>query len=144
MTKISLVSKGALAGAVATVVLAATVALAATGSSATAASLAGPLPVGWTHAAINYYANDGAHTLVLDRGRVTAASDASLTLLEHDGTSVEVALDASTRVTVDGRPGQLSDIRPGVTAITRTIDGGAARLVSVHVPTRLARLSRRR
>jgi hypothetical protein len=133
---ISLVWKGALVLAAAMSLV-----LAATGSGATTA---GPLPPGWTHAAINFYVNRTAHTLVLDRGRVTAASGTSLTLLEQDGTSVQVALDASTQVIVDGQPGQLSDIRPGVTAVTRTIDGGSARLVRVHVPPRLARLPRRR
>jgi hypothetical protein len=132
---ISLMWKGALVAA------AGALALAPAGSGATAA---GALPAGWTHAAINFYVNRTAHTLVLDRGRVTTASATSLTLLEQDGTSVQVALDSSTQVLVDGRPGGLSDIRPGVIAVTRTIDGGSARLVRVHVPPRLAHLTRRR
>ena len=101
------------------------------------------LPVGWTHAEINFTINRAPHTLILDRGRVTAATTSSLTLREQDGSSVQVALAADTQVTVDGSPGQLSDIRRGVFAVTQRIDGGAARQVRVHVPARLARLPRR-
>jgi hypothetical protein len=119
---------------------AAALALAAGGTAATTSSLAGGLmPAGWTHAEINFSINRVPHTLVLDRGRVTAASSTSLTLLEQDGSSVDVALASTTQVNVDGRPGQLSDIRRGVTAVTQRIDGGAARSVKVHVPPRLAR-----
>jgi hypothetical protein len=126
-------------------VSAASLVLAATGSGATMSALAaGPgLPAGWTHAAINFYVNHTAHTLVLDRGRVTTASGTSLTLVEQDGVSVQVTLALTTQVIVDGQPGQISDIRRGVTAMTQTIDGGPARLVRVHVPPRLARLTRR-
>jgi hypothetical protein len=101
------------------------------------------MPAGWTHAEINFVVNRVPHTLVLDRGRVTAVSSTSLTVREQDGNSVQVALGPTTQVVVDGRPGQLSDIRRGVVAATQQIDGGAARQVRVHVPPRLARLARR-
>jgi hypothetical protein len=116
----------------------ASLALAATGSAA------GPsLPTGWVHAEINFVINHVPHTLVLDRGRVTAVSPGSMTLHEQDGSSVQIALAPETQVIVDGRPGQLSDIRRGVTAVAQRIDGGAAQLVRVHVPPRLARSARR-
>jgi hypothetical protein len=117
-------------------VSAVSLALAAAGSGA-------GLPPGWTHAEINFSVNRVPHTLILDRGRVTAVSTSSLTLREQDGSSVQVALAAETQVRVDGQPGQLSDIRRGVVAVTQRIDGGAARQVNVHVPPRLARLTRR-
>jgi hypothetical protein len=101
------------------------------------------LPAGWTHAEINFFVNGAPHTLVLDRGRVTVASPASLTLREADGSSVQVPLAASTQVIVDGQPGQLTDLRRGEIALTQRIDGAAARQVRVHVPPRLARLTRR-
>jgi hypothetical protein len=91
------------------------------------------------HAEINYVVNHVPHTLVLDRGRVTAVSSSSMTLREQDGSSVQIALAADTQVIVDGQPGQLSDIRRGVIAVTQRVDGGAARQVRVHVPPRLAR-----
>jgi hypothetical protein len=108
-----------------------------------AAGQAEGLPAGWTHAEINYSVGRAPHTLVLDRGKVTAVSPSSLTIHEADGSSVQVALAPDTQIVVDGRPGQLSDIRRGVTAVTQRIDGGAARQVKVHVPPRLLRLSRR-
>jgi hypothetical protein len=108
-----------------------------------AASAAGGLPVGWTHASINVVVNHAPHTLVLDRGRVTAVTPTSLTLREADGNSVQVGLASTTQVIVDGRPGQLSDLRRGEFARTEAIDGGPARQVQVHVPPRLARLPRR-
>jgi hypothetical protein len=108
-----------------------------------AAGSAENLPAGWTHAEINYSVNRVPHTLVLDRGRVTAVSPSSLSIREADGSSVQVALAPDTQIVVDGRPGQLSDIRRGVAAVTQRVDGGAARLVRVHVPPRLAHTTRR-
>lgn len=110
---------------------------------AAAGTAADGLPAGWTHAEINYSVNRVPHTLVLDRGRVTSASPSSMTLREQDGSSVQVALASDTQVIVDGSPGQLSDIRRGVFAVSQRIDGGAARRVRVHVPPRLSHLTRR-
>src|SRR5262249_543869 len=78
---------------------------------ATAAS-AGGLPAGWTHAEINVYQNHTAHTLVYDRGHVTAVAPTALTLREADGSSVQVALAPTTPAgdrqrragDADGRP----------------------------------------
>ena len=112
-------------------------------ASLAALALAGPgaaadLPVGWTHAEINYAVGRVPHTLVLDHGRVTAVSPSSLTLREQDGSSVEVALSPSTQVAIGGRPGTVADIRRGFVATTRRIDGGPATRVRV-VPRRLRR-----
>jgi hypothetical protein len=101
------------------------------------------LPAGWTHAEINYAVDHVPHTLVLDRGKVTAASPSSLTLHEADGSSVQVALAPDTQVVVNGHPGQVTDIRRGATATTQRIDGGPARLVNVKIPPRLLHLPRR-
>jgi hypothetical protein len=116
-------------------VTAAALVLAAAGSSATKAAL----PGGWTHAEVNVFVRGAAHTLVFDRGRVTAASPTGVTLREADGTPVQVPLDANTQVIVDGRSGTVADLRRGETAITQRVDGGAAQTVRVHVPPRLAR-----
>ena len=121
--------------------VAAALALAGAGSSATKSALggAGGLPGGWTHAEINVFVKGAAHTLVFDRGRVTAASATALTLREADGTPVQVPLDANTQVIVDGRSGTVADLRRGETAVTQRVDGGPAQTVRVHVPPRLAR-----
>ena len=103
-----------------------------------AAASAEPLPPGWTHAEINYTdASRTPHTLVLDRGRVTAVSTSSLTLRELDGSSVQIDLSPSTQVMVNGRPGQITDIRRGSNAMTRRIDGGPATFVRATVRVRL-------
>ena len=118
---------------------AATAALASLALAAPGAAAGPSLPGGWMHAEINFVVNRVPHTLVLDRGRVTAVAPGSMTLRAQDGSSVQIALAAETQVIVDGRPGQLSDIRRGVTAVTQRIDGGAARQVRIHVPPRLSR-----
>src|SRR5262249_17322868 len=83
------------------------------------------------------------HTLVLDRGRVTAASPSSLTIHEADGSSVQVALAPDTQYIVNGHPGQVTDVRRGAMATTQRIDGGPARLVTLPIPSPLLRLPRR-
>jgi hypothetical protein len=97
----------------------------------------GVMPTGWTHAEINYAVGHVPHTLILDRGRVAAVSVTSLTLREQDGSTVQIGLSASTQVTVNGRPGQLSDIRRFAIAVTQRIDGGSATVVRVQLPRRL-------
>ena len=91
----------------------------------------GVLPTGWTHAEINYAVGRVPHTLILDRGRVAAVSATSLTLREQDGSTVQIGLSTSTQVTVNGQPGQLSDIRRFANAVTQRIDGGPATQVRV-------------
>jgi hypothetical protein len=106
-------------------------------AAGSASGAGGVLPAGWTHAEINYSVNHVPHTLILDRGRVTAFSATSLTLREQDGSMVQIALAPSTQVTVNGRPGQLSDIRRFAIAVTQRIDGGSATVVRVQLPRRL-------
>ena len=101
------------------------------------------LPAGWTHAEINYSVNHVPHTLVLDRGKVTAASPSSLTLHEADGSSVQVALAPDTQYVVNGHPGQATDVRRGAMATTERVDGGPASLVNLKIPPRLLHLPRR-
>jgi hypothetical protein len=91
----------------------------------------GVMPAGWTHAEINYAVGRVPHTLILDRGRVAAVSPTSLTLREQDGSVVQIGLSSSTQVTVNGQPGQLSDIHRFAGAVTQRIDGGPATQVRV-------------
>ena len=106
------------------VTAACSVALAA--GSASGAGGGGVMPVGWTHAEINYAVGGVPHTLILDRGRVAAVSPTLLTLREQDGSTVQIGLSPSTQVTVNGQPGQLSSIRRFANAVTQRIDGGPA------------------
>ena len=85
----------------------------------------------WSHAEINIKIKREPHTLILDRGRVAAVSPTSLTLREQDGSMVQIGLSSSTQVTVNGQPGQLSNIRRFANAVTQRIDGGPATQVRV-------------
>ncbi|HEY3921266.1 MAG TPA: hypothetical protein VGL76_04035, partial [Gaiellaceae bacterium] len=110
------------------------------GTGATASGIgAGGLPAGWTHAEINVFVNGSAHTLILDRGRVTSGSASVISLREQDGTAQQITLAASTQIVANGAPGTLSMIRPGETAVTQRIDGGPATSVRLTIPPRLAR-----
>jgi hypothetical protein len=111
--------------------------LALAAGSASGAGGGGVMPAGWTHAEINFAVGRVPHTLILDRGRVAAVSATSLTLREQDGNTVPIGLSPSTQVTVDGQPGQLTDIRRFAIAITQRIDGGPATQIRLQIPPRL-------
>jgi hypothetical protein len=111
--------------------------LALAAGSAFGAGGGGVMPAGWTHAEINYAVGPMRHTLILDRGHVAAFSATSLTLREQDGVTVQIGLSSSTQVTVNGQPGQLSDIRRFATATTQRIDGGSATQIRLQLPRRL-------
>ena len=112
-------------------------AIGAGAGGASGAGGGGVMPMGWTHAEINYAVGPMRHTLILDRGRVTAVSATSLTLREQDGVTVQIGLSSSTLVTTDGQPGQLSDIRRFAIATTQRIDGGSATQIRLQLPRRL-------
>jgi hypothetical protein len=67
--------------------------------------------------------------LRVDRGRITAARPGGLRVVERDGTVVEIAVDASTRVTVNGRPAGLAELRRGNVTIVREGEGPALHVV---------------
>jgi len=117
--------------------IAATAACSLALAAGSAFAAGGVLPPGWTHAEINYSVNHVPHTLILDRGRVIAVSATSLTLREQDGSTVQIAFSSTTQVTVNGQPGQLSNIRRRATATTQRIDGGPATLIRLQIPRSL-------
>lgn len=119
-------------------VAASTASLAFAGAAAAAGLGPGGLPGGWTHAEVNVTMNHVPHTISYDRGRVQSVSGSAIALREADGSVVTIPVSGATVVTVDGRPGSLSDLRRGEIAITMRIDGGTAKRVRVRVPARLA------
>jgi hypothetical protein len=52
-----------------------------------------------------------------ERGVVQSVTETRLVLKALDGSIVTVAIDASTRVLVDGRPASILDVRPGFIAV---------------------------
>jgi hypothetical protein len=103
-----------------------------------ASAQVGPFAGAWSHAQINVVGPGGRpHTLIYDRGRVTAVSPSSLTLRELDGSVVTIQVAPNAVVRLNGGPAALSDIRPGFQAMTLGRDGAPARLVRATVPPRL-------
>jgi hypothetical protein len=114
------------------------VVLAAFAGAAGASAQVGPFPGAWSHAQINVIGPGGRpHTLIYDRGRVTAVTPSSLTLRELDGSVVTIQVAPDAAVRLNGAPASLSDIRPGFQAMTVGRDGAPARLVRAIVPPRL-------
>ena len=97
----------------------------------------GSLPSGWTHAEINVTLGGSPHTLVLNNGRVQAASPTSLTLREADGSVAVVPVSTSTQVIVNGQPSQITNVVVGADAVTMQVDGSPAQRVQANVPQSL-------
>ena len=113
---------------------AATAALALAGP-ATAASPAASLPPGWSHAAVNVVGPRGqAHTIVYDRGKVTAVGSLTLTLVESDGSTVTVSIASNATVKLDGATATLAQVQPGDNAMTVGIDGAPAIQLQATAP----------
>ena len=96
------------------------------------------LPPGWSHAEINVIVKGVPHTLVYDRGRILSFTPTTLTLREADRSIQVIPVSPASRVTIDGRPGSLSQIRRLEVAVTLRIDGADATRVTVRVPPALA------
>ena len=76
---------------------------------------------------------NGLVAIRVDRGRIRAVSDASLTLLEADNSLVTIPLAPTTRVTLaGGRPVAASALRRGMRAETERIGDGPATIVRVN------------
>ena len=106
--------------------------------SALAADPAPSLPSGWSHAAVNVVGPKGQpHTIVFDRGTITALGSQTLTLKELDGSLVTIAVASNATVIVNGRPASFADLQPGYTATTRGVDGAPViRVQSTAPPAR--------
>src|SRR5579862_7241114 len=100
------------------------------GACVASTAAAATLPNGWSHAQVNV----GGHTLIYDRGRVTAVSGSSLTLSEQGGIVVTIQVAPTARIVVNGQAGALSQIQPGARATTVGVDGRPARRVDATSP----------
>lgn len=119
-------------------------ALTALFSAVAARALPAPnLPPGWSHAVINVVIGRRPHTLTYDRGTVQSVTATSLNLRERDGTVVTINVAPTTKITVQGRPATLAEVRRFEVATTVSIDGGAAATVKVRIPPGLAAATRK-
>ncbi len=103
-----------------------------------AASAAGPLaslPPGWSHAAVNVVGPHGqGHTIVYDRGKVTAVGPLTLTLNEADDSVVTISVAPNATVKRNGATATLAQVQPGDNAVTMGIDGSPAIQVRATAP----------
>jgi len=97
------------------------------------------LPAGWSRAQINVVIKRVPHTITYDHGRITAVSSTSLTLKEPDASVVTIAVNASTKVTIDGRPASIAQVKRSETATVASVDGGPAAQATVRTRAPLAR-----
>jgi hypothetical protein len=112
----------------------------AAGAQARSAVNLPPMPPGSWHATINVVIKGQPHTLVYDRGRVTAVGASSYTVKELDGSIVTIDVGPSTVIKIDGQPATLAQIKPLEQATDVSIDGGTAARVTVKIPPALAAL----
>jgi hypothetical protein len=112
-----------------------TVAALALAGAAGAASPLASLPSGWSHAAVNVVGPKGqGHTVVYDRGKVTAVGSLTLTLKESDGSIVTIPIAADATVKLDGATATLAQVQPGDNAITVCIDSSPAIRLQATAP----------
>jgi hypothetical protein len=104
-------------------------------SAAAAGPPASSLPPGWSHAAVNVVGPKGqAHTVIYDRGKVTAVGSLTLTLKELDGSVVMVAVAPNAAVKLNGAPATLAQVQAGDSATTMGIDGAPATQLEATSP----------
>lgn len=97
------------------------------------------LPGQWTHTTINRKIRGEWHTLILDRGRIVQVGAKKMTLLESDGTTVPIPLDATTIVQPAALGMTVFDLKRGMAVDAMRIDGGPAVRVRVRLLARRLR-----
>ncbi|MGZ4431949.1 MAG: hypothetical protein ACXVYV_09940 [Gaiellales bacterium] len=100
-----------------------------TGNGSIRARLRGLLLGHLAHADAVLEIGGTVHRLRIDAGRIVATGNGSITMQERDGSTVQVPLDASTRVYLDGRPSSQPTLRSGLDAFTVRDGNGPARAV---------------
>jgi hypothetical protein len=85
----------------------------------------------WSHVELNVTIHKQLHTLILDRGRITQASAAQVTLREAGGVPVTVPLSPDTIMQFRGFAVTPFAMKRGQFAETMRIDGGSAVRVRV-------------
>jgi hypothetical protein len=57
------------------------------------------------------------------QGVVQSVSGSAVVVRQLDGSAVSVAIDRGTKITVNGRPGKINDVKPGFVLVT-TVKAG--------------------
>ena len=94
--------------------------------------LGGPAGKDLTYAQLHVQHEGEAQVIRIDRGKITAVDDSSITLEENDGNEVTVAVDDSTRVLAGPGSGKsVSDLETGLQVVVCGPEGGTAKTVMV-------------
>jgi hypothetical protein len=94
--------------------------------------LGGPAGKDLTYAQLHVQHEGEAQVIRLDRGKITAVSDSSITLEENDGNEVTIAVDSSTKVLAGpGKSTAITDLETGQEVTVCGPEGGTAKAVMV-------------
>ena len=94
--------------------------------------LGGPGGKDLTYAQLHVQRNGEEQVIRLDRGKVAAVSDSSITLEENDGSEVTIAVDGGTKVLAGpGGKTAVSDLETGQEVTVCGPEGGTAKAIVV-------------
>jgi len=97
--------------------------------------MGGPAGKDLTYAQLHVQRNGEAKVIRLDRGKITAVSDTSITVEENDGNEVTIAVDDSTKVLAGpGRKTSVSDLKTGQQVVVCGPEGGTAKAIMLPPP----------
>jgi len=94
--------------------------------------IGGPAGKDLTYAQLHVQRNGQDETIRLDRGKITAVSDSSVTLEENDGNEVTIAVDGSTKVLAGpGKKTAVGDLEAGQEVTVCGPEDGTAKAIMV-------------
>lgn len=94
--------------------------------------IGGPIGKNLTYAEFHVQRNGESEVIRLDRGKITAVSDSSITLSENDGNEVTIAVDGDTKVLAGpGGDQKVTDLKTGQKVVVTGPEGGTAKAVMV-------------
>jgi len=94
--------------------------------------MGGPAGKDLTYAQLHVQRNGEAQVIRLDRGKITAVSDSSITLEENDGNEVTIPVDDSTKVLAGpGHDTSVTDLKTGQQVVACGPEGGTAKAIMV-------------
>jgi len=73
--------------------------------------------------------NSSSHAEQIDQGVVQSIAGGTVILKELDGSAVSIPVDQGTVILVDGRQGDLHNVKPGFVVIAKWKPGGTAQLL---------------
>ena len=69
------------------------------------------------------------------QGVVQSLNGSAVVVRQLDGSTVTVGINRSTRITIDGRPGKITDVKPGFVLVTTVKAGQPASTIRLLRPS---------